>query len=85
MSSKKVQATIDDFAKAAALSKFAGYDGVEIMGSEGYLINQFLCERTNKRNDKWGGSPEKRMRFAIETVRKVRETVGKNFIIIYRM
>ena len=85
MSGKQVQSTIEDFAKAAELSKFAGYDGVEIMGSEGYLINQFLCERTNQRTDKWGGSPENRMRFAIETVRKVRETVGKNFIIVYRM
>ena len=85
MSAKQIEGTIDDFARAAELAKFAGYDGVEIMGSEGYLINQFLCERTNQRDDKWGGSPENRMRFAVETVRKVRETVGRNFIIIYRM
>lgn len=85
MSAKQVVGTIDDFAQAAELAKYAGYDGVEIMGSEGYLINQFLCERTNQRDDEWGGSPENRMRFAIETVRKVREAVGRNFIIIYRM
>lgn len=85
MSKKQILGTISDFAHAAEMAQFAGYDGVEIMGSEGYLINQFLCERTNKRTDEWGGSPENRMRFAIETVKKVRESVGPNFIIIYRM
>ncbi|MCG8311782.1 MAG: NADPH-dependent 2,4-dienoyl-CoA reductase, partial [Pseudomonadales bacterium] len=84
MSAKQVESTIDDFARAAELAKYAGYDGVEIMGSEGYLINQFICERTNQRDDQWGGSPEKRMRFPIEVVRRVREAVGRNFIIIYR-
>lgn len=85
MSSKQIESTIEDFADAAELANFAGYDGVEIMGSEGYLINQFLAERTNQRTDKWGGSPENRMRFAVETVRRVREKVGRNFIIVYRM
>ncbi|PID44508.1 MAG: NADPH-dependent 2,4-dienoyl-CoA reductase [Proteobacteria bacterium] len=85
MSSRQITATIDDFARSAELAQYARYDGIEIMGSEGYLINQFLCERTNKRADKWGGSPENRMRFAIETVKKAREAVGKNFIIVYRM
>ena len=85
MSGKQIEATIEDFANAAELANFAGYDGVEIMGSEGYLINQFLAERTNQRKDKWGGSPENRMRFAVETVRRVREKVGRNFIIVYRM
>ena len=63
----------------------AGYDGIEIMGSEGYLINQFIAERTNKRMDKWGGVYENRMRFPIELVRKTREAVGKEYIIIYRL
>ncbi|MCG8671053.1 MAG: NADPH-dependent 2,4-dienoyl-CoA reductase [Pseudomonadales bacterium] len=85
MSARQVEGTIDDFASAAELAMYAGYDGVEIMGSEGYLINQFLCARTNQRDDKWGGSATNRMRFAVETVRKVREAVGRNFIIIYRM
>ena len=85
MSGKQVHNTIGDYAHAAEMAKLAGYDGVEIMGSEGYLINQFLCERTNKRTDKWGGSAENRMRFPVEVVRKVREAVGREFIIIYRM
>ena len=73
------------FARAARLAREAGYDGVEIMGSEGYLINQFLAPRTNKRIDAWGGSPQKRRRFAVETVRAVREAVGSDFIVIYRI
>ncbi len=85
MSSKQIEGTIEDFAHAAELAAYAGYDGVEIMGSEGYLINQFLCERTNQRTDQWGGSPENRMRFPVEVVRRVRERVGRNFIIVYRM
>lgn len=80
-----IQSTIDDFAHCAMLAKEAGYDGVEIMGSEGYLINQFLCERTNKRTDEYGGSYENRMKFPVQIVKKVRETVGKDFIIIYRL
>ncbi|MEV6897073.1 NADPH-dependent 2,4-dienoyl-CoA reductase [Amycolatopsis sp. NPDC051372] len=80
-----VQRTIRAFADCAALAREAGYDGVEIMGSEGYLINQFLAERTNKRTDGWGGSARKRRRFAVEIVRRTREKVGPDFIIIYRL
>ncbi len=76
---------IDDFARCASLAKQAGYDGVEIMGSEGYLINQFLAARTNQRDDEWGGDYARRMRFAVEVVRAVREKVGPEFIIIYRL
>jgi 2,4-dienoyl-CoA reductase (NADPH2) len=81
----EVRRTIADFAHSAALARQAGYDGVEIMGSEGYLINQFLAARTNKRTDEWGGSPENRRRFPVEIVRQVREAVGPDFIIVYRM
>lgn len=81
----EVEQTIEDFAHAAALAQSAGYDGVEIMGSEGYLINEFVALRTNQRDDEWGGSYENRMRFAVEIVRRVRERVGENFIIIYRL
>ncbi|RSD25729.1 NADPH-dependent 2,4-dienoyl-CoA reductase [Amycolatopsis eburnea] len=80
-----VRKQIDAFANCAALAREAGYDGVEIMGSEGYLINQFLAERTNKRTDAWGGTPEKRRRFAVEIVKRTREKVGEDFIIIYRL
>ncbi|QKV76822.1 NADPH-dependent 2,4-dienoyl-CoA reductase [Amycolatopsis sp. Hca4] len=80
-----VRKQIDAFAKCAALAREAGYDGVEIMGSEGYLINQFLAERTNKRTDAWGGTPEKRRRFAVEIVKRTRQKVGDDFIIIYRL
>jgi len=76
---------IDDFARCAALAREAGYDGVEIMGSEGYLINEFLTARTNQRDDEWGGDYTYRMRFAIEIVRAVRARVGDDFIIIYRL
>ncbi|TRX55726.1 NADPH-dependent 2,4-dienoyl-CoA reductase [Thalassomonas sp. M1454] len=85
LSSKKVWKTIDDYANSAAMAQLAGYDGVEIMGSEGYLINQFFCERTNHRTDEWGGSLENRARLAIETVKKTRERVGEKFILIYRL
>ncbi len=85
LSSKGVEETIDDFAAAAELAQTAGYDGVEIMGSEGYLITQFLCARTNQRKDEWGGSYANRMRFPVEIVRRVREKVGRNFIIVYRI
>ncbi|MFC8302139.1 FAD-dependent oxidoreductase [Specibacter sp. NPDC057265] len=81
----QVQETIDDYVHAAHLAQSAGYDGVEIMGSEGYLINEFVAARTNHRNDQWGGSHQNRMRFAVEIVRRTRERVGKNFIIIYRL
>ena len=76
---------IDDFAQCALLAREAGYDGVEVMGSEGYLINEFLAARTNQREDEWGGDWSKRMRFAVEVVRAVRERVGDDFIIIYRL
>jgi 2,4-dienoyl-CoA reductase (NADPH2) len=82
---RDVEGTIDDFAACALLARDAGYDGVEIMGSEGYLLNQFLAPRTNKRNDKWGGTPENRRRFPVEIVRRTRAAVGSNFIICYRM
>jgi len=85
LSSRGVQSTIDDFARCALLAREAGYDGVEIMGSEGYLINQFLAPRTNKRRDAWGGAPEKRRRFPVEIVRRARAAVGSDFIICYRM
>ncbi|MFI1920141.1 FAD-dependent oxidoreductase [Nocardia sp. NPDC020380] len=85
LSNKGVESTIDDYANCAALAKFAGYDGVEIMGGEGYFINQFLAERTNKRKDKWGGSPENRRRIASEIVRRVRKAVGPDFIIVFRL
>jgi len=81
----EVRRTITDFAHSAKMAKLAGYDGIEIMGSEGYLINQFLAARTNKRTDEWGGTPEKRRRFAVEIVRRTREAVGPDFIIIYRL
>jgi 2,4-dienoyl-CoA reductase (NADPH2) len=85
MSGRQVRSTIKDFAHAAKLAKKAGYDGVEVMGSEGYLINQFICARTNQRTDEWGGSFDNRSRFALETVKAVRETCGDDFIIIYRL
>ncbi|MCX7130363.1 NADPH-dependent 2,4-dienoyl-CoA reductase [Aeromonas sp.] len=85
MSERQIRGTIRDFAATAALAKAAGYDGVEVMGSEGYLINQFICERTNKRTDGWGGSNENRMRFPVEIVRAIRERVGTDFIIIFRL
>lgn len=81
----EVERTIDDYARAAELAQRAGYDGVEIMGSEGYLINEFIAAQTNQREDRWGGSYENRMRFPVEIVRRVREAVGENFIIIYRL
>ncbi len=80
-----VKRTIRDFVNAASLAKMAGYDGVEIMGSEGYLINQFIAERTNKRTDDYGGSYENRMRLPIALVKQTREAVGTDFIIIYRL
>ncbi|HEH9425262.1 TPA: NADPH-dependent 2,4-dienoyl-CoA reductase [Aeromonas sobria] len=85
MSERQIRGTIRDFAATAALAKAAGYDGVEVMGSEGYLINQFICERTNKRTDGWGGSNENRMRFPVEIVRAIRERLGTDFIIIFRL
>ncbi|RDI99532.1 NADPH-dependent 2,4-dienoyl-CoA reductase [Dyella solisilvae] len=85
LSSRGVERTIRDFVRCAKLAQDAGYDGVEVMGSEGYLINQFLAARTNQRTDAWGGSAEQRTRFPVEIVRRTREAVGRNFIIIYRL
>ncbi|MEZ8867511.1 FAD-dependent oxidoreductase [Vibrio splendidus] len=85
MSPRQIKKTIGAFANSAELAQVAGYDGIEIMGSEGYLINQFICKRTNMRYDEWGGSYEKRMRFPLEIVKSIREAVGKDFIIIFRL
>ncbi|AHG19717.1 2,4-dienoyl-CoA reductase [Chania multitudinisentens RB-25] len=82
---EEIAQTIADFAHCAALAQQAGYDGVEVMGSEGYLINQFLVAHTNQRDDEWGGSFSNRMRFAVEIVRAVRQAVGPEFILIYRL
>lgn len=85
LSVRQIKGTIKDFAESANYAAKAGYDGIEIMGSEGYLINQFSCSRVNKRTDEWGGSIENRMRFGVETIKAVREKVGKEFIIIFRL
>jgi 2,4-dienoyl-CoA reductase (NADPH2) len=85
MSVRQIKGTIKDFAHSASLAAKAGYDGVEIMGSEGYLINQFSCVRVNKRTDEWGGSIENRMRLGCEVVKAVRAKVGEKFIIIFRL
>ncbi|WP_246159561.1 NADPH-dependent 2,4-dienoyl-CoA reductase [Nocardioides antri] len=85
LSTKGVDQTVSDFARAVALAEKAGYDAVEIMGSEGYLVNQFLAARTNDRTDAWGGTAEKRMRFPVEIVRRTRELVGGDFPIVYRI
>lgn len=85
MSERQILTTIKHFARCARLAQKAGYDGVEVMGSEGYLINQFLCPRTNKRTDRWGGSFENRARFALAIMKAVRAAVGPEFIIIYRL
>ncbi|EKN6251435.1 TPA: NADPH-dependent 2,4-dienoyl-CoA reductase [Yersinia enterocolitica] len=85
LSHDEVLQAIADFAHCAQLARLAGYDGVEVMGSEGYLINQFLTARTNQRNDEWGGDFTRRMRFAVEIVRAVRAATGPDFILIYRL
>ncbi|WP_147695230.1 NADPH-dependent 2,4-dienoyl-CoA reductase [Vogesella mureinivorans] len=85
MSEDDIQRTIADFARCAKLAQDAGYDGVEVMGSEGYLLNQFIALHTNKRTDGWGGSFENRIRFPLAVLRAVREAVGREFIIIYRL
>ncbi len=85
LSTRGIERTIDDFVNCARKAQDAGYDGVEVMGSEGYLINEFLAERSNRRNDDWGGSVERRQRFPVEIVRRMRAAVGRDFIIIYRL
>lgn len=85
LTEEDIERTLKDYAQCAFLAQKAGYDGVEIMGSEGYLINQFVAKRTNHREDSWGGPYENRMRFAVECVRRTREKVGKNFIIVFRL
>ena len=79
-----IEATIKDYARCAKLAKMAGYDGIEVMGSEGYLLNQFLCGRTNLRQDRWGGTIENRMRLPVEIIKRIRKAVGTDFIIMYR-
>ncbi|MFF8268148.1 FAD-dependent oxidoreductase [Streptomyces sp. NPDC016562] len=81
----EVERTVEDFVRAARLAQLAGYDGVEIMGSEGYLINEFIAAATNRRTDRWGGAYENRVRFPLEIVRRTREAVGDDFILIYRL
>ncbi len=85
LSTKGVYRTINDYANSAYLAQQAGYDGVEVMGSEGYFINQFLVTHTNKRTDEWGGSFQNRMRLPVEIIKAIRKKVGTNFIIIYRL
>ncbi|KJK58481.1 NADPH-dependent 2,4-dienoyl-CoA reductase [Saccharothrix sp. ST-888] len=85
LTEEEVERTIEDFVRAAGLARHAGYDGVEIMGSEGYLVNEFIAAATNRREDRWGGSYENRMRFPVEIVRRVRERLGPDFIVIYRL
>ncbi|MCJ0874204.1 NADPH-dependent 2,4-dienoyl-CoA reductase [Streptomyces sp. AP-93] len=81
----EVERTVEDFVRAARLAKLAGYDGVEIMGSEGYLVNEFIAAATNKRTDRWGGAYENRVRFPLEIVRRTRAAVGEDFILVYRL
>ncbi|MFB7361383.1 oxidoreductase [Streptomyces hydrogenans] len=81
----EVEQTVEDYARCAELAREAGYDGVEVMGSEGYLINEFIAAATNRRTDRWGGSYENRVRFPLEIVRRIRERVGADFIIVYRL
>jgi 2,4-dienoyl-CoA reductase (NADPH2) len=85
LTTEEIEQTIDDYARAAGLAQSAGYDGVEIMGSEGYLINEFVAQQSNQRDDAWGGSYENRIRFPLEIVRRTRARVGANFIIIFRL
>ena len=85
LSDEEIEATIDDYARCAVLARGARYDGVEVMGSEGYLINEFYAPRTNRRTDRWGGSLENRSRFPLEIVRRIRRAVGRDFIVIFRL
>ena len=85
LSSEEVEQTIEDYVHCAKMAQYANYDGVEVMGSEGYLINQFIAKKTNLRTDEWGGAYENRIKFPIEIIRRTREAVGEKFIIIYRL
>lgn len=85
LTAEGVEKTIQDYVNCAALAQHAGYDGVEIMGSEGYLINQFIVSKTNRRTDEWGGTYVNRIKFPLEIIRRTRQRVGPNFIIIYRL
>ncbi|MHB0776326.1 FAD-dependent oxidoreductase [Halomonas sp. WWR20] len=85
LSTHEVEQQIEDYVNCARLAREAGYDGVEIMGSEGYLINQFICPRTNHRDDEWGGDFSRRMRFAVEIVSRVRQALGTDFLVIFRL
>ena len=85
LSDADVEKQIADYVRCATLAQKAGYDGVEVMGSEGYLINQFICRRTNQRSDRWGGSFDNRIRFPVEIVRRIREAVGQDFVVVFRL
>ncbi len=85
LSGEEVEQTIEDYVNCAKLAQYANYDGVEVMGSEGYLINQFIAKKTNLRTDEWGGDYEQRIKFPLEIIRRTREAVGENFIVIYRL
>ena len=84
LTERGIEKTIAAYARCARLARLAGYDGIEVMGSEGYLLNQFLCARTNQRQDRWGGSIENRMRLPVEIIKRIRAKVGADFIIMYR-
>lgn len=85
LTAPQVEQTIGDYVRSAELAKRAGYDGVEVMGSEGYLINQFIAAHTNKRTDEWGGEYANRMKFPVEIVRRTRAAVGPDFILMFRL
>ncbi|MGH3384956.1 MAG: FAD-dependent oxidoreductase [Nocardioidaceae bacterium] len=85
LTTREVRSTVDDYARCAELAREAGYDGVEVMGSEGYLVNQFLAERTNRRTDEYGGTAANRRRFPVEVVRAIRQRVGPDFVLVYRI
>ncbi|ERS91812.1 NADPH-dependent 2,4-dienoyl-CoA reductase [Halomonas sp. PBN3] len=85
LTGEEVESQIEDYVRCAVLAQRAGYDGVEVMGSEGYLINQFICRRTNHRDDAWGGTFANRIRFPVEVVRRIRAAVGDDFLVIFRL